>query len=171
MTSHGLKLVLAGVLCSFTGAATGTRLAEMLRHEERLNLGKPLPDGIVVSARDGTSVDLREALRGPAIVLVVASDCPPCDELLGYVARQQPQGRMPDGTRLAVLQFGDDVVEAAGIPEQIPVYVSPAPRGKGFFEGEITPAAYFFDSSLVLTGKRLGMAGDGGSMLVPPDQP
>lgn len=79
-------------------------------------VGKPLPANLVAPLEGGAPVPLNAVVRGPALVNVFASWCPPCRQENAELLRLEAQGvrivgmawkDKPDNTRAFLTELGD----------------------------------------------------------------
>jgi hypothetical protein len=139
--------------------------SRMLTGEIHRNIGQPLPAGISFVDGSGKSVDLRaslQTLHGP-VVLVVVTNCPPCDNLLSYM-REHPDAYLhqQDGhgrsVHFAVLHIHDASHTSKPLPEGIMQLYSPLGLASGFLENKGIPAVFYFNDRMVLVKRNVGFS-------------
>ena len=95
-----------------------------LRHDPHVQpqalVGKPLPELTLPALDDGRSVNLRQTLKGPALINLFASWCAPCELEAPVLMTLQAQGvsligiaykDAPENTKAFLARVGDPYVQ------------------------------------------------------------
>lgn len=151
---------------SSADATLNARLWHQMQLENAMNVGKVLPTGIVVQDAAGKSVDLRQVLHGPVVLLKVATDCPPCVKMLDWIRGHAAEYEKTEGATIAVLFIRSaDTPQPKELPPDVIVLHTSSYLADGFLGGLLTPAEFFFDKQFKLIDRRSGYNKDIGQKL------
>lgn len=134
-------------------------MAEKVKQEQQSHVGEVLPAGIQVRLDDGRTVDLREQLHGPAIVIQSYSFTV-LPELLQAV--RESNGKSPDATNadIALILVSDKEYQRPDVPDSISVFHRSISENTGFIGARLMPTIFYFDKDLKLIERQVGMRGD-----------
>lgn len=152
----GVSSLLLVSVCVAAPTQEANKIMATLAKEKMMHVGEALPAGIQVNDRAGNSVDLRQALAGPATVLIVKPGCEPCTEMVDYL-RSHPV--LSGAATIAVVRVEDDGSAAIQLPPQVKVFYTKARGGQGFLASTLYPTTFFFNRSLILRGRRSALMG------------